>query len=60
MLRQAVEQLRQAEVMTMGMAQQFPSAAAALRQAGAGIRAALRQIIANPGQPEPPAPPIGG
>jgi hypothetical protein len=60
MLRQAVQQLRQGEMMTLEMAKQFPSAAQPLRQASTALRAALRQIIANPGQPEPPAPGIGG
>jgi hypothetical protein len=60
MLKQAVQELRQAEMKMLEMAKQFPSAAASLRQAGTGIRSALRQIIANPGSPEPPAPNIGG
>jgi hypothetical protein len=60
MLQQAVQQLRQSEMMLIAMGQQFPAAASALRQASSAIRAALRQIIANPGQPEPPAPAIGG
>jgi len=60
MLRQAVQQLRQSEMMLLDLARQFPAAAESLRTAGTGIRAALRQIIASPGQAEPPAPNIGG
>lgn len=59
-LKQAVEQLREAEMEMQEMATRFPAAASSLRQATTSIRAALRQIIANPGEPEPAAPPIGG
>jgi hypothetical protein len=44
----------------MEMAGRFPAAASPLRQATTSIRAALRAIITNPGQPEPQAPSIGG
>jgi len=60
MLRQAVTQLRQSEMLLLDMTKQFPAASKALTQATSGIRAALRQIITNPGMPEPPAPNIGG
>ena len=60
MLRQTVQELRKSEMMLLELAKQFPTAAKALRDASTGIRAALRQIIASPGTPEPPAPAIGG
>ena len=59
-LFEAIQTLRQTEMEMMAMAQRFPAAASALRQATTSIRAAQRQIIANPGQPEPQAPSIGG
>ncbi len=59
-LRTAIQSLRKAEMDMMEMAQRFPPAAPSLRQATTAIRAALRQIISNPGQPEPKAPAIGG
>lgn len=67
MLGQAVQRVMQTELMLTDMARQFPAAAPSLRsaveglrQAGSGLRAALRQIVTNPGQPEPPAPALGG
>ena len=67
MLGQAVQQAMQTEVMLTDLARQFPAAAPAfqnavmgLRQAGTALRAALRQIMTSPGQPEPPSPGIGG
>jgi len=67
MLGQGLQQARQTEMMLGQMASQFPAAAPALRRAqtalgdaGKAIRAALQQMIKNPGQPEPPAPAIGG
>lgn len=66
MLGQALQQVMKTEVQMAQMARQFPAAAPSLlaaqegmRQAVNGIRAALRQILANPGQPEPPTPNIG-
>lgn len=67
MLGQAVQRLMQTEMMLTDLARQFPAAAPALRAAqdglrtaGTALRAALRQIMTNPGQPEPPTPSIGG
>ena len=67
MLGQGLQQVQQTEMMLGQMASQFPAAAPALRRAQAGLRdagvalrAALRQIMTNPGQPEPQAPAIGG
>lgn len=67
MLGQAVQRVMQTELMLTDMARQFPAAAPSLRsavdglrQAGTALRAALRQIMTSPGQPEPPAPNIGG
>ena len=67
MLGQAVQRIMQTELELADMARQFPAAAPSLRsavdglrQAGTALRAALRQIVTNPGQPEPPAPAIGG
>jgi hypothetical protein len=66
-LGQAVQQVQQTELMLTDLARQFPAAATSfraatdgLRQAGTALRAALRQIMTNPGQSEPPAPSIGG
>jgi hypothetical protein len=59
-LKQAVQQVRQIQMQVMDMAKQFPAASGALRSVATGLRAALRDIIANPGAPEPPAPSIGG
>lgn len=59
-LKQAVQSVRQIQVQLMDLARQFPSAASSLRSSATGLRAALRQIIANPGSPEPPSPNVGG
>lgn len=59
-LKQTVQKLREFEMEIMEVAQRFPAAAPPLRQAMTSIRAALRQIIASPGQPEPKSPNIGG
>lgn len=67
MLGTALQTVMKTEVMMTQMARQFPAAAPSLlsaqegmRTAVNGIRAALRQILTSPGQPEPPAPNIGG
>ena len=67
MLGTALQTIMKTEVMLTSMSRQFPAAAPSLlsaqegiRQAVNGIRAALRQVLANPGQPEPPAPNLGG
>ena len=67
MLGTALQTVQKAEVMLTPMARQFPAAAPSLlaaqegmRQAINGIQAALKQIMTSPGQPEPPAPNIGG
>ena len=67
MLGQGLQQVQQTEMMLGQMASQFPATAPALRRAQASLRdasealrAALRTIMTNPGQPEPPAPAIGG
>lgn len=66
-LGEAVQVLMKTEATVKELVRQFPAAAPAfrtaiegLRQAGTGLRAAFRQVSANPGQPEPPAPNIGG
>lgn len=66
-LGEAVQTLQKTELTVTELARQFPAAAPSLRQAvdglraaGTGLRAALRQVMTNPGQPEPPAPNIGG
>lgn len=59
-LRMVVNQMRDMQATMMDLAKQFPAAAPSLRNAATGLRAALRQIISNPGSPEPPAPAIGG
>lgn len=67
MLGTAMQTLKQSEMMMTQMARQFPAASPSLlsaqegiRQAVKGIQAALGQIMTSPGQPEPPAPAIGG
>lgn len=67
MLGTALQTVMKTEAMMTSMAKQFPAAAPSLlaaqngmRAAIDGIRAALRQIMTSPGQPEPPAPNIGG
>jgi hypothetical protein len=67
MLGQGLQQVMQTEMMLGQLASQFPATAPALRRArtglqdaGEALRAALRQIMTNPGQPEPPSPAIGG
>lgn len=59
-LREVVQKVRAIQVDLMDLARQFPSAAVPLRQAGSALRAALRQVVANPGSPEPPPPNVGG
>ena len=67
MLGTALQTVMKTEVMMTAMARQFPAAAPSLeaaqngmRQAVDALRAAMRQILTSPGQPEPPAPNIGG
>jgi hypothetical protein len=67
MLGQALQTVMKTEVTMTQLARQFPAAAPSLesartglRQAIDGLRAATRQIMTSPGQPEPPAPTIGG
>jgi hypothetical protein len=59
-LRETIQMLRKTEMDLQSLTERFPAAAPSLRQAATGIRSALRQIIANPGTPEPAAPSIGG
>jgi hypothetical protein len=66
-LGKALNTIQEAEITMTQMARQFPAASPSLldaqkgiRQAVTGIKAALRQIMTSPGQPEPPAPAIGG
>lgn len=59
-LKQVVQQVRQMQVGMMDLAKQFPAAASSFRQAAEGLRAGLRQIIANPSSPEPASPNVGG
>ena len=54
--RMLISKIRQMEQDVTGMARQFPSAAQASRQVQEGLRAMLRQIVANPGGSEPPSP----
>jgi hypothetical protein len=59
-LKQVLQTIREMQTGMMDLARQFPPAAPAFREAAASLRAGLRQIIANPGSPEPPAPLMGG
>lgn len=67
MLGQALQTIIKTELMMTQLARQFPAAAPSLnaaqeglRAAIVGLRAATRQVMTSPGQPEPPAPAIGG
>lgn len=51
-----ISKIREMETSVTEMARQFPSAAQASRQVQEGLRAMLRQIVANPGGSEPPSP----
>jgi hypothetical protein len=54
--RLLISKIREMETSVTEMARQFPSAAQASRQVQEGLRAMLRQIVANPGGNEPPSP----
>jgi molybdenum-dependent DNA-binding transcriptional regulator ModE len=54
--RMLISKIREMETSVTEMARQFPSAAQASRQVQEGLRAMLRQIVANPGGQEPPSP----
>ena len=67
MLGSALQTVMKMELQMTQLARQFPAAAPSLdsakeglRQAVNGLRAATRQVMTSPGQPEPPAPNIGG
>jgi len=55
-MRNLVMEIRQMDTRVVQIARQFPMAAKAARQVSEGIRAMLRQIVANPGGEEPPSP----
>lgn len=59
-LQMMIEKIRGMESDLLAIGQQFPAAGPAAEQAVQSVRAVLRQIIANPGAPEPSAPSIGG
>ena len=59
-MRMVIQKIRGMESDLLGVSKQFPSSTPAVRKAVESIRAVLRQIIANPGAPEPEAPSIGG
>jgi hypothetical protein len=54
--RMIVMEIRKMEQRVVELARQFPSTAQSARQVTEGIRAMLRQIVANPGGPEPASP----
>ena len=67
MLGAALQTVQKTELQLTQLARQFPAAGSALGEARDAIRkaidplrAATRQILLNPGQPEPPAPSVGG
>jgi len=67
MLSMVQQSLDKMHAQVTDLARQFPAAGPSFRQvtegllqAGQGLRAASQQIQTSPGQPEPPAPPIGG
>jgi hypothetical protein len=55
-MRNVVMEIRRMEQRVIELARQFPTAAKSARQVSEGIRAMLRQIVANPGGPEPLSP----
>jgi hypothetical protein len=55
-MQQVIMEVRSMDQRVNDLTAQFPSAAAAARQASAGLKAMLRSIVANPGGPEPEAP----
>lgn len=59
-IEQAMSQLEKHQMELLQMTALFPAANGPLREAVKSIRSAIRQIKANPGQPEPPRPAIGG
>lgn len=54
-LRLLIDEVRQMDMRVTELAKQFPSAASAARQASSGLKALLREIVANAG-PEPASP----
>jgi len=59
-MQMTIQEIRSIETKLVGMAKQFPSAAPSFRKTVDALRSALRQIVANPGSPEPSSPNIGG
>lgn len=59
-LKMAAQVIRQMQTGVTSLAKQFPSAARSLRQAESALRAAMRDIISNPGGPEPTPPDVTG
>lgn len=59
-MQMVIQKIRSMETDMVGMAKQFPSAAPASRKVVDGLRAFLRQIVANPGNSEPDSPQITG
>jgi hypothetical protein len=51
-----VMEIRSMDQRVSELARQFPEAAPPARQASSGLKAMLRQIVANPGAPEPVGP----
>lgn len=54
--QQMIMQIRSMQDTVKSLAQQYPAASEAARQADSGLKAMLRQIVANPGGPEPDSP----
>jgi hypothetical protein len=55
-LNNDIQVLRAAQASLLEMAQSYPTATKALRNASEAIRAAQRQIVSAPGLSEPPVP----
>lgn len=55
-LKNDIEQLRAMEAGLMELAQSYPTATKALRNASEALRSARRQIVSAPGLQEPPVP----
>ena len=55
-LNKDIQALRSMEAALMEMAQSYPTATKALRNASDALRSAQRQIVSGPGMSEPPMP----
>jgi hypothetical protein len=59
-LKAATEQMRSLMTAMADLAKQFPAASRSLKAATVNLRSAMREIVAQPGAPEPTTPAVGG